>query len=54
MGDHYLGAEILLPRGDKMAKGHEVAHILDASGNVMGRTNANSVFDTRMYQLEFA
>ena len=25
VGDHYIGAEILLPRGDKMARGHEVA-----------------------------
>ena len=22
VGDHYIGAEILLPRGDEMARGH--------------------------------
>ena len=26
-GDHYVGAEMLLPRGDKMARGHIVAWI---------------------------
>ena len=25
VGDHYIGAEILLPRGDQMARGHVVA-----------------------------
>ena len=31
VGDHYIGAEILLSRGDKMARGHVVAHSCDSS-----------------------
>ena len=37
VGDHNIGAEILLPRGDEMAKGHVVALSHYANGNVMGR-----------------
>ena len=37
VGDHYIGAEILLPRGDEMARRQVVAWSHDAMGNVMGR-----------------
>ena len=37
MGDHYIGAEILLPRGYEMARGHVAAWSHNASGNIMGR-----------------
>ena len=33
--DHNVGEEILLPRGDKMARGHIVAQSCDANGNVI-------------------
>ena len=26
VGDHYIGAEMLLPRGDEMTRGHVVVH----------------------------
>ena len=51
--DHYIGAEILLPRGNHMARGHVVARSRDANGNVMGRYHTNSILDSRMYQVEF-
>ena len=35
VGDHNIGAEMLLPRGGQMARGHEVARSQDANGNVM-------------------
>ena len=41
VGDHYIGAEILLPRGDQMARGHAVARSRDANENVMGRSHIN-------------
>ena len=47
VGNHYIGAEILLPRGDKMARGHVVACSHDASGNV-------PILNIKMYQVEFA
>ena len=53
VGDLYIGAEILLPRGDQMARGHVVAISRDANQNVMGRPHTNQILDTRMYQVEF-
>ena len=52
--NHYIGAEILLPRGDQMARGHVVAQSCDTNGNVMCGAHANLNLDTRMYQVEFA
>ena len=52
-GNLYRGAEIMLTRGDQMARGHVVARSRDAKGNVMGRSNTNPILDTRMYQVEF-
>ena len=53
VGDHYIGAEILLSRGDQMARGHVVARSQDANANVMGRSHTNPILDTRTYQVEF-
>ena len=41
LGDHYVEAEILLPRGDEVARGHGVAWSHDASENVRGRAHTN-------------
>ena len=54
VGDHNTGAEIMLPRGDKVARGHVVAQSHDANGNIMDRAHTNLILDTRMYQVEFA
>ena len=53
VGDHYIGADMLLPRKDHMARGHVVAQSHDANENIMGRAHANPILDLRMYQLEF-
>ena len=53
LGNYYIWPEILLLRGDQMAKGHVVARSGDAKGNVMGRSHTNLILDTRMYQVEF-
>ena len=53
VGDHYIGAEMLLPRGDETAEGCVVAHSHDASGNMMDIAHKNSIFDTRIHQVEF-
>ena len=53
VGDHYIGAEILLSRGDKMARGHVVVQSCDASGNIMGKPQMNPIHDTKIYQVEF-
>ena len=54
VGDHYIGAEILLPREDEMAMGHVVLQGHDACGNMMGRIHIKTKLDTIMYQVIFA
>ena len=53
VGDFYIGAEILLPRGDQMVKGHVVARSIDDNGNMVGRYHTNPILDTRTYEVEF-
>ena len=48
MGVHYIGAEILLPRGDKVVRGNTVTHSHDASGKIMDRAHTNTNLDTRI------
>ena len=54
VGEHYIGAKILLPRGDQLAKGHELARSHGANGNIMGRFHTSPVLVMRTYQVEFA
>ena len=49
VGDHYVGADILLVRGDEMVRGHLVAQSHEAGGNFMGGAHTNSILITRMY-----
>ena len=52
--DQCIQAEILLSRGDHVAKGNIVAQSHDANGNAMCRAHAHPILDIRMYELEFA
>ena len=54
MGDHYIGAEILLPGGDKTVRDHVLEWCRNTNGNMMGRAHTNPILNTRMYQVEFA
>ena len=51
--DQCLGAEIMLSRGNQMDSGHVIACKCNARKNVMGRSYANSILNTRLYQGEF-
>ena len=53
LSDHYIGAKIMLPRGDSMVRGHVVAPRHDSNVNILGRAQAKFILDTKMYQLEF-
>ena len=53
VGNHYIGAKMLLPRGEVIAWDHIVASSCNASGNLMDRAHTNPILDTRMYQVEF-
>ena len=48
-----MNAEILLPRGDKMARGQVVCCMHDANSNPIGRSNQNHILYTHLYDLEF-
>ena len=50
VGDHYIEAEILHSREDKITRGNVVAQSHDANGNVMGRA-MNPILDTRHMKL---
>ena len=52
--DQYVNAEVMLPRGDKLASGKVIGRKRDANGDVAGRANANPILDTRTYEVEFA
>jgi hypothetical protein len=46
IGDNYLSAEIMLPRGGTMVKGRVAAHKRDRDGNPVGLANSNPILDT--------
>ena len=52
VGDQYVEAEIMLPRGDEMATGHVVAQSCNTSRTIMSRVHANPILDTKLYQVE--
>ena len=43
--DHYISSEIMLPQGDKMARGCIVCHKHNTNGNVVGRANDDPILD---------
>ena len=51
IADQYLCAEILLPRGFKMARGCVVAHSHFANRNIMGRAYANPILYIILYHV---
>ena len=48
-GDQYVNAEILLPRGDNMARGQVICWKHDVNGNPIGRSTKNLILDTHIY-----
>jgi len=54
MGDNYLSAEIMLPRGGALlAKGRVSTHKCDWDGNPIGLANPNPISDTCTYIVDF-
>ena len=52
-GDHYVHADVMLPRGNTFARGRVIGRKRDHEGNVVSRANDNPVLDTRQYNVEF-
>ena len=48
-----MNAEILLPRGDKMARGQVIGQKHNTDGNIIVRSNKNPIMDTCLYEVEF-
>jgi hypothetical protein len=53
MGDNYLSAEISIPCGGTLVKGHVTSQKKDKGGNPIGLANANPFLDTREYTFIF-
>jgi hypothetical protein len=51
--DQYVGAHVEVPIGDEIRSGKVVRHKRELDGTVRGRANANSILDTRTYEIEF-
>ena len=51
IGDNYVNMELMLPRGGTLARGRVTERKPDHEGNVIGRSNANPILDTREYEL---
>ena len=52
-GNQYFNAEILCPRGNKMSGGQVVCHKHNVDGNLIGRSNQNTILDTHLYEVKF-
>ena len=53
IGDNYLNMELMMPRGGTLARGRVTDRKRDHEGNVIGRSNANPILDTREYEVKF-
>jgi hypothetical protein len=51
--DQYVGDHVRVPIGDDIRSGKVCWCKRDLDGNVRGRTNANSILDTKTYEIEF-
>jgi hypothetical protein len=51
--DQYVGAHVKVPIGDEIHTGKVVGHNCELDGTLRGRANANSILDTRTYEIEF-
>ena len=51
--DNYLGAEVLLSKGDRMISGKVVGRKRELDGTLKGTANSNPILDTRTYEVEF-
>ncbi len=53
IGDNYLSAELMLPKGGVMVKGRVTEGKRDRDGNPVGHANDNPILDTRSYIIDF-
>jgi hypothetical protein len=51
--DQYIGAQVRVPIGDEIQSGKVVRCNRELDGNAKGQANANSMLNTRIYEIEF-
>jgi predicted transcriptional regulator len=51
--DQYVGSHVRVSIGDEIRSGKVVRRKRELDGTVTGRANANSMLDTRTYEIEF-
>jgi hypothetical protein len=51
--DQYVGAHVRVPIGDELRSGKVFRRKRELDGTVRGRAKANSMLDTRTYEIEF-
>jgi hypothetical protein len=51
--DQYIGAHVRFPIGGEIRSGKVVRHKRELDGTIRGNANANSMLDTRIYEIEF-
>jgi hypothetical protein len=49
----YFGSQVRVPIGDEIRSGKVMRHTHEIDGTVEGQTNANSMLDTRTYDIDF-
>ena len=53
MGNNYIGAKIMTPRGGVLSRGRVIRQKRDSDGNPVGLSHTNPVLDTGSYIVEF-
>ena len=51
--EKYIGAEIIISHGDKVAQGNVRRRKRDVEGNIIVRANGNPIIYTQTYEVEF-
>jgi hypothetical protein len=52
--DQYVGAKVVLPKGDAMMNAKVRGRKCQADVTLLGKAHANTILDTRTYEVEFA
>ena len=52
--DTYIGAEVILPKGNDMVSGTAKSRVKDFEGQHIGKVDKNPILDTRVYNVEFS
>ena len=52
--DSYIGAEVVLPKGNDMVSGTVKSRVKDLEGQPIGNADKNPILDTRDYNVEFS